>query len=58
MLEADRLEVGRRGDVDRDRRDCEGVRLAVLREVDESCRFGDLADSELADCGVREAALI
>lgn len=58
VLDAERLDVGRNGDVDRDRRGWEGVRPAELSGVEESCRFGDLADRELADCGVLEAALI
>lgn len=58
VLEADRLEVGRNGDVDRDRRGWEGVKFPELSVCDESFLLGDRADKEPTDWGVRMLPLV
>lgn len=58
VLEADRLEVGRSGDIERDRRGCIGVRPPERIVPPESLLFPDLVEREPADCGLLVAPLI
>lgn len=58
VLEADRLDIGRSGDVERDRRGWIGVRPPELIVLPESLLFPDLVEREPADCGVLIAPLI